>query len=88
MSQLRLITGATLTTLWVVLLGFLALSQPSHALFESSLAALFAQAVGGLALGSVFAFRGAIHQQYERFGRFLVRSRGLRSGGVADPRRA
>ena len=79
MRQLRIVAGRTFTTLWVAALGFLAVAQPAHALFESPAVALIAQAVGGVLLGTVFALRGAIHQQCERLSAFLVRSRGLRA---------
>jgi hypothetical protein len=79
MLQLRQVAGRTFTTLWVVVTGFLALAMPAHAIFESPLAALFAQAVGALLLGSAFALRGGIRQQYERLASFLERSRGLRA---------
>jgi hypothetical protein len=79
MKQLRIVSGRTLTTLWVVALGFLVLAQPAHALFESASAALIAQVFGAVLMGTVFALREAIRQQYERFSSFLVRSRGLRA---------
>jgi hypothetical protein len=79
MNQLRQVAGRTFTTLWVIVMGFLALALPAHAFFESPLIAQFAQVVGALLLGSVFALRGAIRQQFDRLGNFLKRSRGLRA---------
>ncbi len=66
-------------TLWVAVLGFLALAQPAHALFGSPTIALIAQAVGAVLLASLFVLRGAIREQVERLSAFLVRSRGLRT---------
>lgn len=79
MNQLRIVSGRTLTTLWVVALGFLVLAQPAHALFESASAELIAQGLGAVLMGTVFALREAIRQQYERFSSFQGRSRGLRA---------
>jgi hypothetical protein len=79
MNQLQNVSGRTLRILWVVVLGFLVLAQPAHALFESATVALIAQVFGAVLMGTVFALREAIRQQYDRFTSFLARSRGLRA---------
>jgi len=79
MSPLRVIAVRTIGTLWVAALTFLALAQPAHALFGSPTAALLTQALGAVLLAAGFALRGPVLRQRERFGAFLVRSRGLRT---------
>ena len=79
MSQLRHVAGRTFTTLWVAALGFLALAQPAHALFESPSEARIAQAVGAVLIGILFSLRGAIHQQPKRLGAFPLQLRRLRA---------